>query len=550
MCKKIAIYFMIFFLLFTNANCKVKAADSDKKEKVLIVYDSLNFFSYNNNIVYSVRELLGAFNTAVKVINIADYKEGKINNYDYVFVMGIEGELNKKTFIKDLKNYNKKICWIGEGIDIFLQNNPKYSMRYVNSRSDVTEAYYSNKENINISKMEKFYLDSKESFTVLKPYSKETKIYGYLSNGKDYFPYIINEKSLWHISRIDNNSVIFYIFSDILNYIFEVDKFKEEKVFIRIKDVHPLIDINKLKAIADYLYSEDIPFMIALIPTFVDTKTGYANSMSDQKKFINAIKYMQEKGGTVILHGYTEQNNKEKASEEEYESWNGKENAPLEMDMEKYLYDKVGKGIKECVKNNIYPLGFEAPHYTMDMRTYKEFKKYFSTYIGQCQSSDKRFTSTAYPYILKDTETFNILIPENLGYIEKENPLWLKKIQDNFRQISMVRGYTAGVFFHSYIDINYLKELIDYLKSQNVDFLDLKKEENWVNWNDIKILSRDGKVKVYRKESQENSKQGFKEKKFVEKANFIVIAIVTVFVTTFIIMFFVSKKRDKNKFLR
>ncbi len=44
MYKKITIYFMIFFLLFTNANCKVKAADSDKKEKVLIVYDSLNFF--------------------------------------------------------------------------------------------------------------------------------------------------------------------------------------------------------------------------------------------------------------------------------------------------------------------------------------------------------------------------------------------------------------------------------------------------------------------------------------------------------------------------
>ncbi len=68
----------------------------------------------------------------------------------------------------------------------------------------------------------------------------------------------------------------------------------------------------------------------------------------------------------------------------------------------------------------------------MDMRAYKEFKKYFSTYVGQYQSSNKRFTSAAYPYILKDTETFNILIAENLGYIEKENPLWLKEIQENF----------------------------------------------------------------------------------------------------------------------
>ncbi len=75
---------------------KLKQQIVNKKEKVLIVYDSLNFFSYNNNIVYSVRELLGAFNTAVKVVNIADYKEGEISNYDYVFVMGVEGELNKK----------------------------------------------------------------------------------------------------------------------------------------------------------------------------------------------------------------------------------------------------------------------------------------------------------------------------------------------------------------------------------------------------------------------------------------------------------------------
>ncbi len=79
-----------------------------KKKKVLIVCDSLKFFPYNNNIVYSVRELLGAFNTEVKVVNVADYREREIDNYDYVFVMGIEGKLNKKELIKDLKNYNKK----------------------------------------------------------------------------------------------------------------------------------------------------------------------------------------------------------------------------------------------------------------------------------------------------------------------------------------------------------------------------------------------------------------------------------------------------------
>ncbi len=75
-----------------------------------------------------------------------------------------------------------------------------------------------------------------------------------------------------------------------------------------------------------------------------------------------------------------------------------------------------------------------------------------------------------------------------------------------------------------------------------------EKEENWVKWNDIKILSRDGKVNIYHKESQENSKQGFKEKRFVERANFIVIMIVTLFVTIFIIMFLYLRKRIKINF--
>ncbi len=432
-----------------------------------------------------------------------------------------------------------------------MQNNPKYNVRYIGTKWDITETYYSNKKNMNISNMEKFYLDSNKGFTVLKPYSKDTKIYAYLSNGKDYFPYIINEKNLWHISQIDDRSVIFYIFSDVLNDIFKVDKFRKEKVFIRIEDVNPLIDINKLKSIADFLYSEDIPFMISLVPTGMDTKTGYTTGISDKKEFIEIIKYMQKKGGAVILYGYTNQNSKKQVIKEGYKFENEKESTPLKFDMEKYVYDKVGKNLDECVKNQIYPLAFGAPpHYDMDIREYKEFKKYFSTYIGQYQNNDKRFISKAYPYILKDTETFNILIPENLGNMEKNNSLWLREIQENFRKISIVRGYTAGVFFNPYMDINYLKNLVDYFKSQNVNFLDLKEEENWVKWNDIKVSSKNGTFNVKYKEKKEFNKKSFKEKQLIDRINFIIIIIVAVFVTIFIIIFFLSKKKDRNKFLR
>lgn len=546
MYKKRVIYLMVCVFFIVNTNCKVKGIDNIPKEKVLIVHDNFNSFLYDNNIIYSVRELLGAFNAKVKIIDLDNYKEKEIYNYDYVFVIAVDEEVNKKCFfIEDLKKYNKKICWIGKGIDIFLQNNPKYKMKYIGTKRDITETYYSNKKSMNISNMEKFYLESNKYFTILNPYSTDTKIYAYLSNGQDYFPYIINEKNLWHISEIDNNSIIFYIFSDVLNDIFEVNKFEKEKVFIRIEDMNPLIDIDKLKSIADFLYSEDIPFIISLVPIVMDSKTGYTTGISDKKEFIETIKYMQKKGGSIILYGYINQNSKKEKIKESYKFKNQKVSNSLNFDMQKYVYDKVGKNLDECVKNHIYPLGFGATHYDMDIREYKELKKYFSTYVGQYQNNNK-FIFNAYPYILKDTEIFNIFIPENLGNIENNSSLWLREIQENFRRISIVRGYTAGVFFNPNMDINYLKNLVDYFKSQNVNFLDLKEEENWVKWNDIKVSSKDGIFNVKYKETEEFNKKNFKKKQLIDRVNFIIIIIVTVFVT----IFFLSKKKDRNKFLR
>ncbi len=88
---------MCFFIV--NTNCKVKGIDNIPKEKVLIVHDNFNSFLYDNNIIYSVRELLGAFNAKVKIIDLDNYKEKEIYNYDYVFVIAVDEEVNKKCFL-------------------------------------------------------------------------------------------------------------------------------------------------------------------------------------------------------------------------------------------------------------------------------------------------------------------------------------------------------------------------------------------------------------------------------------------------------------------
>lgn len=549
---RVLLFVLVFLEVFNSISFKVSGIE--KRKRALVIYDRYNYFSYSDNVVNSIKELFGAYDLDGEDINVEKYKSGYLNKYDYVFVLGIDGELNNKELIKDLKEYKGKVCWIGKGIEYFVQNNSKYNLEYAGRKMDITEIYYGNSQEKtkSVKSMGKFIIESKELFTILKPLNKQVEVLAYISDGREFYPYALNSRNLWYVSRVDDNSVLFYAFSDLLNHMFSFKRDNKGNVYVRIEDVHPFRNQKKLRAIADYLSEEGVPFMIALIPTYVDTKTGYINTISHKKDFAETIRYMQERGGSVILHGYTHQNSKEEASGEGFEFWDGQKDEPLKDDMERYVYNKVGNGLKECVKNGIYPLGFEAPHYAMNNKGYKEIKKYFSTYVGQYQSSNEKFTTTPFPYKIYNTDAFNKLIPENLGYVETENPLSIPNIKENFKQVSLSKGYTAGVFFHCYLDIKYLKEIVQFFKSENVDFLDLKREDNWVKWEDISIKSTGGRIDInYPKEKYKDTKQE-KPKKvgYIANINLVLTIIVSIFCIVFLVVFIVLKKIDRKKFLR
>ncbi|GAA0745105.1 polysaccharide deacetylase family protein [Clostridium oceanicum] len=552
-------YFISLFLLLfiiVNLNFSNVYAKSNKS-KVLFVYNREKYFGANSNLVKSIKELLGHFSVDVKTKNLEDYDSTDLNKYDVVIVSGIHWNSNYTSFIKDIKSYKNKIFWIGDGIQSLIESDKKYGLEYLGKNSNMSEIYYTNNrkyENISSKSMKKFLLSGESEFNILKVNDKNTNVLSYISDGENSYPFAFNIYKLWYVSRVESSSILFYVFSDILNDVFEVKNFSKDKAFVRIEDVHPYRDVNKLKEIADYLYKENVPFMIALIPVYVNPDTDEKTFINEKKEFKDAIRYMQKKGGSVILHGYTHQHYKGKTSGEGFEFWNGEEDAPLKLDMKKYVHDRVLLGVKECLKNGIYPLGYEAPHYAMDSVGYKELKKYFSTYVGQYQSSDMNFTTTAYPYTLKDTDNFNKLIPENLGYVDHKDPYSVEKIIRNYEKLSIVRGNVNGFFFHPFEKKSDLKKIIDYLKSKKIDFIDLKKEENWVQIDNIKVNSRNNKITslgVKLLDEEKNNSQKLNNKsKYINNINSVVIIIVCSFSIILFILFLVLRKIDKKKFLR
>lgn len=533
--KKLSIISIVIILFCSS----ISSAYADEK-KSLIIYEVETNINATENKVNYLNELLYVFNSKVEKININDYKTGYMNKFHSVFIVNIKYDIENKSVLQDLSKYKNKIYWIEDKIENLIDFNDKYDISYESKNHSINKLIYRDKT---------LLIESGNLFNIIKP-SKDSKVLAQMSDGFNTYPFIINEKNLFYISRWDLDES--YIFEDSLNDFYDINKFNKGDIFVRIEDVHPFTDTNKLREIADYLYSQNVPFIIALIPTFVDSKTKTINTLDLNPEYIEIIKYMQDKGGSVILHGYTHQIGNEEVSGEGYEFWDMKNDKHIDEDIEIYVKDRILSGLRLCINNGIYPLGFEAPHYAMNIHGYKEIKKYFSTYVGQYQNNDYNFVTNSPPYTIENSNAFNKLIPENLGYVDDTDMFSIDKIKENLKKLSMVRGYSGGFFFHPYLDIEYLKEVVEYLKDERVEFIDLKEQDNYVKVDDINIISKNGNIKVSYDESKSISKndKGSKFETFIQNINNVVITFIVVVLILFIIIFIVFRRINTKKFTR
>lgn len=540
---------VVLSIVLTISNFSLSSYASEitsSTDKVLIIYDSKKETAYNRDILNIMRTLLGRFSSDIELLKLSNY-DGEINKnyYSHIFILGINensynNDKNTKNLISSLNSYKGTICWLGYGIENLLEHK-KYNLDYVGKTNNIVSVNYRGKS---------YNLDEHYVFNIVESKDTNNKVIGSINDTLNKYPYIINDKNLFYVSKLDLDGVLFYIFCDSLNDIFNIKTFDKGRIFVRIEDVHAFREPKNLVEIADYLSSKNIPFTIALIPAYVNPKNHKVITLSESPEIVKAIKYMQDKGGTVILHGYTHQYKKEEVSGEGYEFWDGKKDEPLKENMKIFVKDRVLNGLRVCIENGIYPLAFEAPHYAMESEGYKELKKYFSTYMGQHQNNDKKFSTNTYPYIIRDTEEFNIFIPENLGYIDPEDKFTFQNIKENLNKLSIVRGFSGGFFFHSYLNIEYLKNTIEYLEKQNIEFMNLRDFNNWVKVDEIQIRNNGDEIIVnYDKDLDEITKSDTRFKS-ISNISKVLIFIVSISVLIFVIIFIYFKRIDKKKFLK
>jgi len=439
--------------------------------------------------------LLGHFNTSVDILDSKNYASGTLKNYDAVFYIGLKPEnIPSVSLLNDIYKAKKTIVWINSGF-LACENlkDTKGKFGFTVENIDRSGTYNSVRSGNNF-----FSRNGDDIFPVHIFDKNKVKIIATAVSdlpGKN-LPYIVKSTNLYYIADIPffncSSNDRYLLFTDILHDIMKENHPVEHRAIVRIEDVTPIRNPENLRKIADILSERNIPFLIGVVPFFIDPAKNVHISLSDKPELVAALKYCVSKGGSIVLHGVTHQY--KGISGIDFEFWDGSVNKPIANETHDGIENKIDDGINECVKNGIYPLLWETPHYTASTETYNIVSSHFSTVVERLIVTNNFKYGQFFPYEIHKDIYGQKIYPEDLGYMpliqnRDSSELYVNHIIKNAKGLLNVRDGYASFFFHTFVNPDYLKEIADGISKLGYKFIDLRKESNWVKTKDMVILS-------------------------------------------------------------
>jgi uncharacterized protein YdaL len=295
------------------------------------------------------------------------------------------------------------------------------------------------------------------------------------------------------------------------------------RALVRLEDIDAGDDPNDLINAANYLFSQGVPFSMAVIPQYVDPQgvdsgTGvptYLSLAQAPPALLSAIKYALTKGGTLVDHGYTHQysasggptgvggtyvagiaaNNPydgisaddaeffgATVNPQNYVVWTG----PLPADSTPWAQARVNAALAEFAAVRLpQPVFWDTPHYfgtDLDYRAVAtkiparyERSLYFQGTLSGTAPNYGNYIGQFFPYKVKDIYGTTV-IPENLGdyepTAENNNPPRLPaQIVQNAQDNLVVRDGVASFFYHPYYGATPLSQIVTGIKALGYTFV-------------------------------------------------------------------------------
>ncbi|HUI29192.1 MAG TPA: DUF2334 domain-containing protein [Candidatus Acidoferrales bacterium] len=445
-------------------------------------------------------QLLGHFDLEKTVVAADDYKAGEANKYDYLFFTGFSPNcIPPDKFLDDAYNFKGTLIWLGNGI---IAMNARHDLQekygFFPEQLDSTTGYYAV-----ITADRNFKFTKGDHYLTIISVTQRSKVEilaNAVSPGHVTSPYAIHSGNLYLFGdspfAFMGPTDRYLFFAEKLHDILQQEHNEFHPALIRIEDVHPMEDPDNIRKISDLLYSEGVPFLIAVVPFYIDPSDNERVALSDKPDMVDALRYAEAHGATIVMHGDTHQYHGVTASD--FEFWDEAGNRPIRDDNAGYVQQKLETGIEELMRNGVYPLAWETPHYGASEVDYAAIAKVFSTTVEQRIVMNDLDYSQFFPYEIYQDMYGEKIIPENLGYVplgtDKEERQGVQDILTAAKANLYVRDGYATAFIHPFMPINLLKEIVDGVRDLGYTYIDLRDSNNVVRLPDRSIVSGNASI--------------------------------------------------------
>ncbi|MFJ8247054.1 DUF2334 domain-containing protein [Peribacillus asahii] len=490
----------------------------EPKPKVLVIYTSRD--GEMDKYQRSLDMLVSHFTSDVTFISSSEVQKQDLTSVTHLIYFGQVSAKLPPSFLTMFDDYQRTVIAIGYNSE---QLGDRFSFVHPGHEVSINRLYLTDS-------VDRIMETTEESNIIQIAPDKGTEVLlaGKMSGEAAVYPTGVRNGNHYYFAIDSLNMQKTILIGELFYEAFGKKQDTVHSGYIRLEDVNPLTPHEPLREIATLLKEKNIPYLVAVIPIHIDPETGKEHTFADSPELLKVLRGIQEDQGSIVMHGYTHQFRSSEMGEG-FEFWDVENNTPIYSDgsldfklrkekefhskaeydryisglqtfEREYIETKLNKGIEELTKYGLYPLAFEAPHYTMSQNGYKVVSQYFSTYVGQLQLSDKNWKAMGTsPYITTPSMLNGMkLLPETLGYVDSENPHAMEDIWAKAENIAWTKSGIYAVFYHPYLGSGGFVELLQQLEQiPNISWIDLKQMDGvWVKNDKIFIQADNGSIIV------------------------------------------------------
>lgn len=439
--------------------------------------------------------LLGHFSLEAEVRGIEGYTSGTLERYDRVFYIGFTAaHTPPEAFLKDAFAFRTPLTWIHTGIVAFAS---RYDLRerfgFTVPRMDSTTGFS------RVDAGGRSYTKEEPNTHILEitaPDRVTVHARAVVPGTGASTPYIVQSGDFWYVAdppfSLATPTDRYILFADLLHDILGLAHEHSRSALVRIEDVNPMENPDKLRDVADLLSARGIPFLVAVSPIYVNPAEGLRVTLTQKPEIVDALQYMVRNGGTIVMHGTTHQY--KGVTGADFEFWDEQRDGPIPGETADAHRRKIELGLREFMKNGLYPLLWETPHYAASSLLYSVLHEYFSSAVEQRLVINRSEYSQFFPYRIGRDLYGQTLYPENLGFvaIDEEgvtDTSAATTILEGAASMRGVRDAFVGHFFHAFADLRELERIVDGITALGYTYVDVRDEPHRASLKDRIILT-------------------------------------------------------------